>query len=151
MKFTALSLVASTILLTLSATMLPAQAQMEDLLQNQAQWQQRRQEWVETLGLTPAQQAQLDALQAQRRDQLQGLLTPEQRETLANGLRNGQELRSLMGSLNLTEAQRQQLRAAGQSFRQEARAVLTTEQQQQLRQLMQQHRGERGQRGRFRR
>jgi len=146
MKFSRLSLLASAVVLTIGAATLaiPARAQFEGF-ENSDQWQQKKQELVQALGLTETQQSQLEALRAEMRSELQGTLTAEQRATLEQMLSSGQNPRSAWQSLNLTDAQRQQIRAAGQEFRQQAQTILTEEQRQQWRQMVQERRGQRNQ------
>ncbi len=148
MKFFRTTILASAIALSLGAAALPALAQFDGA--NSGQWQERKQQLIETLDLTEAQQAQLQELRQSMRSQYQGTLTDEQRATLRSAIANGENPRAAMRSLNLTNAQRQQLQAARQTFRQGMQSILTQEQQQQLRQMMQAQRGQRGQ-GRFNR
>lgn len=87
---------------------------------------------LESLNLTEQQQAELDTLQANVRDQLEDILTADQRTSLQTSLDSGTPFRQAVRSLNLSEDQKQQARSIMQASRDDFQAVLTEEQQQQL-------------------
>ncbi|MUL35439.1 Spy/CpxP family protein refolding chaperone [Gloeocapsopsis dulcis] len=96
--------------------------------------------------LTAEQQAQMEQIRNETRTQIEGVLTPEQRQQWQAAMQNGQRRRGAMAALNLSEAQRTQIRQIMQSSKERATAVLTPEQRQQIEQRMQQWRQQRQQR-----
>ena len=82
----------------------------------------------EALNLTDEQSAQIEAIRAETKSQMEALLTPEQQATLAegNGGRRG------FRNLDLTDEQRQQVRAIHDASHKQMDAVLTEVQRQQL-------------------
>lgn len=96
--------------------------------------------------LTAEQQAQMEQIRNETRTQIEGVLTPEQRQQWQAATQNGQRRRGAMAALNLSETQRTQIRQIMQSSKERATAVLTPEQRQQIEQRMQQWRQQRQQR-----
>ncbi|WP_448561979.1 hypothetical protein [Trichothermofontia sp.] len=94
------------------------------------------------MNFTPAQQQQFQAIRQRTREQINAVLTPEQRAQIESH-RRGEPI-----NLNLSEAQQRQIHAIRLQARQEMDALLTPEQRQ-LRDEMQksQHWGRRGHRG----
>ncbi|NJO19481.1 MAG: hypothetical protein HC838_04640 [Spirulinaceae cyanobacterium RM2_2_10] len=137
-----MSLFAGAVAIAVSVSAIPAQAQFSGF-ENNGQWQERKQQLIETLELTETQVSQIEAARSEMRSQLEGTLTAEQRSTLEEALQSGQAFREAMQSVNLTDAQRQQIRTAAEGFRAEAQTILTEEQRQQWRQLAQERRGSR--------
>jgi periplasmic protein CpxP/Spy len=88
--------------------------------------------------LTEAQKEQLKAIHTSFRDRLDGILTPEQRQSLETARQAGKTPPEVMQSLNLSGDQKQQLQAAMKSLKSQVFAILTPEQQQKFRQLQQQ-------------
>ena len=160
MKLKALSLVASAIALTLTATSFAVHAQTASssplsLAQTQ---QKERGPWKE-LGLTDAQKTQIQTIRRDSRTKFEAVLTPEQKAKLeaakqarraewqarkaqgqtGQGQRQPGQRRGKggFGDLNLTEAQKTQMRQIRESEKQQIQAVLTPEQRQKLEQFRQ--------------
>jgi len=87
------------------------------------------------LNLSDAQKEQMRALKQKTRQQVEAVLTPEQRSQLQSAIQNGQSPREAMRSLNLTDAQREQIRAIRESSRQQRLAILTPEQRARVEQM----------------
>ena len=87
-----------------------------------------RGEYLESLNLTEAQTAQIEAIRNDERSQMEALLTAEQRAELGDGEMGRRAWRSL----DLTDEQRQQMRAIHEATHEQINAVLTEEQHQQL-------------------
>jgi Spy/CpxP family protein refolding chaperone len=98
--------------------------------------QQPMQQLAQQLNLTAAQRSELQQIVANTFDAMQGILTPEQQQTLGNGISNGQNFSTMRQNLNLSDAQRQQMRSIVRSSVQQARGFLTPDQQQQLRNIV---------------
>lgn len=97
---------------------------------------------LEQLTLTEAQSTQVEAIRTETRSQMEAVLTPEQRQTLAasNSPREG------FRALDLSDDQRSEIRTLRESSREQINAILTDEQRQQLAELPGQG-GDRGGRG----
>lgn len=82
----------------------------------------------EQLNLTEAQSDQIESIRTETRSQMEAVLTPEQRETLAasDSPRRG------FRSLDLSDEQRSQIRDLKEGSREQINAILTEEQRQQL-------------------
>ena len=87
---------------------------------------------VENLDLTAAQQAEIDAIQAELTEQMAEILTPEQMETFAAAQANGNDMSSSMMSLDITRSQTSGLMSAMSTARDNIMDVLTPEQQAQI-------------------
>ncbi|MGV0104200.1 P pilus assembly/Cpx signaling pathway, periplasmic inhibitor/zinc-resistance associated protein [Nostoc sp. DSM 114160] len=158
MKLKALSLVASAIALTLTATSFAVHAQTASpspLLLAQTP-QKERGPWKD-LGLTDTQKAQIQTIRRDSRAKFEAVLTPEQKAKLEaakqarraewqarkaqgqTGQRQPGQRRGKGGfaDLNLTEAQKTQMRQIRESEKQQIQAVLTAEQRQKLEQFRQ--------------
>ncbi|NJK59764.1 MAG: hypothetical protein HC918_05250 [Oscillatoriales cyanobacterium SM2_1_8] len=83
-----------------------------------------RGKWA-ALNLSDAQREQLQQLRAKYRQQMQAILTPEQRAEMEAARAEGRR----PNSLNLSDAQKSQLQALRTQGREEMLAVLTPEQQ----------------------
>lgn len=84
------------------------------------------------LNLTEEQQAQVDSIRQSQREQMDAILTADQRSRLETARANQENPREVFESLNLTDAQREQMRAIHESAREQIEAILTPEQLQQL-------------------
>lgn len=87
------------------------------------------------LNLTPEQQTRIDALRAAERQQIDSILTAEQRAQLGNNSQNGTYGRRMWKELNLTDAQKQQIQQIKTNTRTQIDSILTAEQRQQLQQM----------------
>ncbi|MEH1871050.1 Spy/CpxP family protein refolding chaperone [Nostoc sp.] len=162
MKLKALSLVAGAFALTLSATSFAVNAQTASpspVLLAQTP-QKERGPWKE-LGLTDAQQTQIQAIHRDSRTKMEAVLTPEQKTKLeaakqahraewqarkAQG-QTGQNQRQPgqhhgrpkgdFADLNLSEIQKNEIKQIRESEKQQIQAVLTPEQRQKLEQFRQ--------------
>ncbi|NJK34743.1 MAG: P pilus assembly/Cpx signaling pathway, periplasmic inhibitor/zinc-resistance associated protein [Oscillatoriales cyanobacterium SM2_2_1] len=96
------------------------------------------------LNLTDAQKQQMRSIRENTRQQIQAILSPEQRSQLQTAMSSGdrQARRGIWQRLNLTDAQKQQVRTIRENSRQQIQSVLTAEQ----RALMDQMRAQRMQR-----
>jgi len=83
-----------------------------------------RGKWA-ALNLTEAQKEQMQQLRAKHRQQMQALLTPDQRSELEAARAEGRR----PNKLNLSEAQKDQMRSLRAQHREEMLAVLTPDQQ----------------------
>ncbi len=102
------------------------------------QWGERM---AQELNLTPEQQAQIRQIREASKQQMQSVLTAEQRTQLETARQQGQRPR-----LNLSEQQRQQMQQIRESTKQKIEAVLTPEQRARAEQLRQQRQQNRPQR-----
>ena len=93
----------------------------------------RQQNW---LNLTPEQQAKMQQIRQAEREQMNSILTAEQRSILETARQNRQNPRQVFESLNLTDEQKTRIQQVRRSSREQMDAILTPEQ----RQLMQQRR-----------
>lgn len=87
------------------------------------------------LNLTPDQQSRIDALRSAERQQIESILTAEQRSQLGNNSQNGGYGRRMWKDLNLTDAQKQQIKQIKTSTKTQIDSILTAEQRQQLQQM----------------
>jgi len=94
---------------------------------------------LEQLDLTDAQSTQIEAIHTDARDQMQSVLTNEQRATL-----EGSEGRRAWRALDLSDSQREQLRSIREASKEEISAVLTEEQRSQIQSMREERRGRRG-------
>ncbi|CAN1209197.1 Spy/CpxP family protein refolding chaperone [Tumidithrix helvetica PCC 7403] len=89
------------------------------------------------LGLTEQQKTQLDQIRKSTRSQIEGIVTPEQKQQVKTAIANGEDMKDAMDTILSTE-QKAQIRSIMQASRKQMQAVLTPEQQQKMRQHMQQ-------------
>ncbi|MDP5337921.1 MAG: P pilus assembly/Cpx signaling pathway, periplasmic inhibitor/zinc-resistance associated protein [Nodularia sp. (in: cyanobacteria)] len=153
MKLKPLSLLAGAIALTVTAIPFAVQAQMRSssplqMAQMPGRGKGERGPW-QRLNLTEAQKAQMQTIRSNTRAQIEAILTPEQKATLAAAKearqaqrqagQAGQGQRGPKGwaNLNLTEQQKTQLRQIRESSQQQIQAVLTPEQRQQMQEMRQ--------------
>ncbi len=150
MKLKNLSLIAGAIALTLTATSLAVNAEMTSsspFLVAQEQPREMRGPWKK-LGLTDAQKTQLKDIRRVTREEIDKILTEEQRTQLKNAMQNQngkRGWRGAMASLNLSDEQRTQIREVMRSQKAKMEAILTTEQKAQLDQYKQEMRARRQQ------
>lgn len=83
--------------------------------------------------LTDAQEAQMQQIRQETREQIANVLTAEQRQGFREGLEAGEPFPMVIHSLDLTDAQHEQLRTIMQNSMEQRRNVLTDEQRAQLR------------------
>ncbi|MBW4565138.1 MAG: P pilus assembly/Cpx signaling pathway, periplasmic inhibitor/zinc-resistance associated protein [Mojavia pulchra JT2-VF2] len=178
MNLKKISLVAGAIALTLSATPFAVKAQTgfsSNRLVAQAQNTQtpnvkapKKGLWRQ-LGLTDAQQSQIEAIRRETRTQMEAVLTQEQKNQLQeqlqarqaqrdqrqagqqpgqrpNGRQAGERPNRGFARLNLTEAQKAQMKQIMESSQQRIQAVLTPEQRTKLQELRENARSRRQQR-----
>lgn len=151
MKLKPLSVLAGAIALTVTAIPFAAQAQMRSSSPLQmAQTAKKGGAW-QRLNLTEAQKSQMQTIKTNTRAQMEAILTPEQKATLAAAKQAGQQGQQGQGkrgwaNLNLTEQQKTQMRQVKESSQQQMQAVLTPEQRQQMQEMRQNMRSRRQQR-----
>jgi Spy/CpxP family protein refolding chaperone len=82
------------------------------------------------LNLTDAQKQQMRTIRQNTKQQIEAILTPEQRVQLQATMASGdrQSRRGVWQRLNLTDAQKQQMRTIRQNSRQQMLSILTPEQ-----------------------
>lgn len=104
------------------------------------------------LNLTPEQKEQMQRIKESSRQQMDGILTSEQKARLEAARANRENPRRVFESLNLTEDQKAQIEQIRQASKQQMEAILTPEQRQQMEQHRQQHsqNGPKGQRNKVR-
>lgn len=133
-----LPLLAGVVSLSFSAvTVLPAFAQTNAPVAPTERPAYRKQN---RLNLTPEQQEKMRAIKQSSREQIDNILTAEQKAQLETAKQNGENPRQAFKSLNLTTEQRSQMQAIKRSTREQMDAVLTPEQRQQMQQYKQQRR-----------
>lgn len=162
MKLKTLSLIAGAIALTLTATSFAVQAEISSspslLAQTQTPKRGKKGPW-QSLGLTEAQQAQIQQIQRNTRTQIEAVFTPEQKAKIQAAMearraqrqagerpQRGQGQWKNFAELNLTQAQKDQIRQIRESSKKQMEAVLTPEQQAKLQQLKETARQRRQQR-----
>jgi periplasmic protein CpxP/Spy len=109
-----------------------AQTPTQGTTPQMGQKQKRGERWVQ-LDLTDAQKTQLQQIKASTRQQMEAVLTPEQKAQLLQAKRNRQR-----PNLNLSDAQKSQMQSIYENSMRQMNAVLTPEQQQKLQALRQQ-------------
>ncbi len=146
MKVKLMPMLAAVMAISTVATPLIAKAQPihGQLLLAQAQQHQGKRA---QLNLTDAQKSQLHQIEIDIHNQMQSVLTAEQREKLktlrqqnrqGNSQDNRQERRDVMSQLNLSEAQQAKIQELKKAQQARMDAVFTPEQKQQLQQMHQQ-------------
>lgn len=123
-----LLLLASTVSLTLSAGMMTAAFAQTN---SPTAPPPRQQNW---LNLTPEQETKMRQIRQAAREQMDSILTPEQRTTLETARLNRQNPRQAFESLNLTDEQKTRIEQVRRSSREQMDAILTPEQRQQMQQ-----------------
>jgi periplasmic protein CpxP/Spy len=155
MKLKKLSFIASAIVISLTAATSVVNAEttaQRPLIVTQnpqnrvAQNRENNNKW-ERLNLTQEQRTQIQAIKSETRSQIEGILTPEQREQAQAAWNNngGDKPKNALRNLNLSDEQRTQVRAIMRSSKEKMEAVLTPEQKEQLRQMKQNSRSRRQQ------
>lgn len=144
MKFKALSILASALVLTVTAAPFAVQAQTSPAPQpgintpkkgrGQGFWQQ--------LNLTPQQQTRIREIKRNTRTQIEAVFTPEQKAQLQTAFQARREQRAQgqrpqglgknFANLNLTPEQRTRIQQIRESSKQQIEDVLTAEQRQKL-------------------
>lgn len=109
------------------------------------------------LNLTDAQKTQMRQIREATRQQIENVLTPEQRNTLRTAMEQRRQQRGqqqaqqrgqrgqVWSSLNLSAEQQAQIKRIRDESRQRMQAVLTPEQQQQMQQMRQERQNRRQQ------
>ncbi len=90
---------------------------------------------MDQLNLTADQKAQIKQIHQSERQQIDALLTQEQKQQMSTARQQHQK-----PTLNLTDAQKTQMKAIRQAAQSQIKAILTAEQQQKLDTLRQQWR-----------
>jgi periplasmic protein CpxP/Spy len=95
------------------------------------------------LNLTDAQKQQFKTIRQNTRQQIQSVLTDEQRTKLESAGQSGQssDRKAVMKSLNLTDTQKQQMRDIRKKSREQMLAILTPEQRSKFEQMHSQRSG----------
>lgn len=84
------------------------------------------------LNLTDAQKTQVTQITQKTRQQVQGILTPQQQEQLRSAIAQGKNPKEAMKALGISDTQKTQLRQVYQYSKDEFVAILTPEQRQQM-------------------
>ncbi|CAN1212996.1 hypothetical protein TUMEXPCC7403_22525 [Tumidithrix helvetica PCC 7403] len=128
--------------LTLGAVAIPsivaAQSSSIPSSQTTTQKHHRGDAWKQ-LNLTDAQKQQLKTLHENTKQQMQSVLTDDQRAKLAAAIQSG-DRKGAWKSLNLTTEQKQKIRDIRKSSKEQSLAILTPEQKAQLAQMRAEHR-----------
>ena len=95
----------------------------------------QRQNW---LNLTPEQKEQMQRIKESSRQEMENVLTSEQKARLEAARANRENPRRVFESLNLTEDQKAQMQQIREASKQQMDAILTPEQRQQMEQRRQQ-------------
>jgi Spy/CpxP family protein refolding chaperone len=85
------------------------------------------------LNITTAQKAEFDRIKTETRQQMEAILTPEQKLAIQNSRRQGRHPHHTMRAANLTPEQRTKAEEIMQASRRKMAAVLTAEQKQLIR------------------
>lgn len=137
MKFTHLPILAGAIALTLTAIPFSANAKPVQQLAQGAQ-QQPAIAPPPSIQLTKKQQDQVKVINADVRKQIEGVLTPQQRERLKKSLQAKRDPQQITQDLQLTQDQGRQLQQIVASSQKKIfETVLTPQQQNQIRQYYQ--------------
>jgi protein CpxP len=89
--------------------------------------------FLRELDLTSEQQSQIAQISQNSRQEIDRILTSEQKSQLQSAIASGQKPREAMKSLNLTSEQKQKMKAVRRSQREKIASILTPEQKQKLR------------------
>ncbi|MEE3715669.1 Spy/CpxP family protein refolding chaperone [Tumidithrix elongata RA019] len=126
---------------TLGAVAIPsivaAQSSSTPSSQTTTQQHHRGGGWKQ-LNLTDAQKQQLKTLHENTKQQVQAVLTDDQRAKLAAAIQSG-DRKGAWKSLNLTTEQKQKIRDIRKSSKEQGLAILTPEQKAQLAQMRAEH------------
>ncbi len=151
MKLQKLPLIVGTIVISLIATTSAVKAETTAqrpliVAQNRVAQNRQNNKW-ERLNLTEEQRTQIQAIKRETRSQIEGILTPEQRQQAQTAWNNngGDKPKNGLRNLNLSDEQRTQVREIMRSSKEKMEAVLTPEQKEQLRQMKQDGRSRRPQ------
>jgi periplasmic protein CpxP/Spy len=150
MKVQKLPLIVGAIVISLTAATSAVQAeiiaQRPLIVAQNAQNRQNNNKW-ERLNLTQEQRTQIQAIKQETRSQIEGILTPEQRQQAQTAWNNngGDKPKNGLRNLNLSDEQRTQVREIMRSSKEKMEGVLTDEQKEQLRQMKQDGRSRRPQ------
>jgi len=113
-----------------------AQAQTDDQTPGGGFGRGPRMERMEPpIDLTEAQQAEMQQIRRETREQMANVLTEEQRQSFREGLEAGEPFPMVLRSLNLSDTQQEQLRTIMQTSMERRHNVLTDEQREQLREM----------------
>lgn len=123
-----LPLLAGTVSLALSAAIIPAVFAQSNRTPAPTE---SRQNW---LNLTPQQEQQMQQIREAERQQMDSILTAEQRARLETARANRQNPRQVFESLNLTDEQKAKIDEVRRASKEQMDAILTAEQRQQLEQ-----------------
>ena len=105
---------------------------------------QARPEIFAELDLTADQQAQIQAILADRREEVESIFTDEQRSQFREAYEESQDFRAAAAAVDdLTDDQKAEYRAVAQASREEISEVLTEEQLEEFRALVQERRNNR--------
>ncbi|MBD2040316.1 Spy/CpxP family protein refolding chaperone [Microcoleus sp. FACHB-672] len=130
-----LPLLMATASLTLSASVIPAafaQSTTPD-----APAQQQRREGKNRLNLTEEQKEQMKLIKQAEREQMNNILTDEQKARLEAAKGNRENMRQVFESLNLTSEQQAQIQELRRESIEKMKSILTAEQLQQMEQYRQ--------------
>jgi Spy/CpxP family protein refolding chaperone len=155
MQLKSLSLLASAIAITLSATVAPFAVQAQPAFSSpfQVAQAQKKAPW-DSLGLSEDQKARIKVIQNNARAQMEQVFTPEQKAKLEAARQERQARRGQrqpgerpepgeyrqrrgkkMADLNLTDDQKARMRAIRENTKQQIEAVLTPEQRAKLQEM----------------
>jgi periplasmic protein CpxP/Spy len=90
--------------------------------------------FLRELDLTSEQQSQITQISQNSRQEIDRILTSEQKSQLQNAIASGQKPREAMKSLNLTSEQKENMKTIMKSQREQISSVLTPEQKEKLQQ-----------------
>lgn len=132
----------STISLIVWGAAIPSLIYAQDSLPNSPNVtrKQHRGNAFKELNLTDTQKQQFKTIHENTRQQIQGILTEEQRAKFESADRSG-DRKAVMKSLNLTDAQKQQMRDMRKKSREQMLAILTPEQRSKFEQMHSQRSG----------
>ena len=121
--------------LTLSASVIPAAFAQSNTPDAPAQ--QKRREGKNRLNLTEEQKEQMKLIKQAEREQMNNILTDEQKALLEAAKGNRENMRQVLSSLNLTAEQQAQIQEVRRASKEKMEAILTPEQLQQMEQMRQ--------------
>lgn len=124
-----LPLLVGTVSLALSAATIPAVFAQSNT--PTAPKERHQQNW---LNLTPEQQTRMQQIKQAERQQMDNILTAEQKTRLETARANRENPRQVFESLNLTDEQKAKMEEVRRASKEQMDAILTPEQRQQLQQ-----------------
>lgn len=133
MKRPFIALLAGAALLVAPLTVSSAQAQLN---RRPAGFSRSQPALMQALDLSTQQKVQLAQLMKQLQNQVQAVLTAEQKSQLQTALQNGSNLSDAIAAVDLSDAQKTEIRNLVKASRNQFANLLTPEQKQQLRQAM---------------